>query len=83
MLLDGEWLSENGVWHLKLGAVFRAKVWREREPRQYGTRWITVLNSQQITISPDVDYAKGYMEWEIVKELTNLSTAYERTAEGH
>ena len=56
--------------------MFQAKIWRDGEPGLYGTRWVAVLNGQQLTTSPDLDYAKGYIEWEIVKELTNLSSAY-------
>lgn len=76
MLLDGQWMQEDDDWRLKLGSIFAAKITRRGEPGVYGMRWVAILNGQQVTTSPDLEYAKGYIEWEIVKEMTNLSAAY-------
>ncbi len=72
MLIDGEWHRDGDGFEMKLGPMFRAKVLRDGA----SSNWIATLNGQQMTTSTDPDYAKGRLEWEIVKELTIISAAY-------
>lgn len=74
MLIDGHWsASDDGQsYELKLGTVFRATVRRHDDANS----WIATLNDRRLTGNSELDYAKGLVEWEIVKELTNLAPPY-------
>lgn len=77
-MLDGRWTKDDAgeIHNLKLGTIFTAVVMRRGGDSIYATRWIAVLNGLQVADTNDIDYAKGMVEWHIIRELSGLSDGY-------
>jgi hypothetical protein len=77
---EGEWrYSEtNETYAFCLGRIFTATIKRHGGDIIYANHCVATLNTEEVTETPDLEYAQGCVEYAIVCKLTSLAAAYRR-----
>jgi hypothetical protein len=78
LMLDGGWSKDDAgeIHNLRLGTVYTAEISRRGGDSIHAGCWLAVLNGIRVAEISDLDFAKGMVEWSIVRDLTALSDGY-------
>lgn len=77
MLIDGEWCEDGGGLTLKLGNIFRGRIYQRGGNSIYAKSWLVIFNGHQLGETSDPDQGKAMVEWEIIHEMTRIAGAYD------